>query len=433
MDEFPSVRFQRAGDQFITVILRYSNGTTSSETYRKRENVEDIAEAAKEYESTRKEYENTDSLNQTLGFREEVEEAYDNLLQLVEPYKRFEVQGILEKDNQGNYFLGGYNTPIPETMADLIVEHQEAGLDIDHLVEFWKKCLLNPNDQAREDLFKYINNHGIVITDNGYMVLYKAVTTKNKRVPDDDLAQFVGAEYLKRKNWGKNPADYYVYEAEEEIILPNNHTVEGLFVSKMPALRIRDDVSVSEPNGNGWTVKQVVNRLGTLEELHDDVNQLSRESETVYTDKHTQTFEYNLGEAHSMPREECDSNPSRGCSRGLHCGSYDYVKNFGHSPSRDVIQAVLVNPMHVVAIPHHDSSKIRTCEFYAYGIMERDEDGVWHELETEYFEEDYEAHEEEDLEERLSEISGSLVVQDSDLEEDQVNAAQDRLVDLRNN
>lgn len=430
--DFPEAKWMNAGNQFLNVTLRWSNGTTSSDRYRKTENIEEVLEAVKNYESKRqKACFHTNPLESevvceglfSLNNCECLKDAYKEMMSYLQPYKRYVVEGLLERDNQGNYFLGGYNTPIPEEMANLIVEHYEDDLSIDHLVEFWKKLLLNPNEQAREDLFDYISDHGITITDNGYMVLYKAVTTKNKAVPDDDLAEFVGGEYIKRKSWGKNPADYYVYDLDEEVTLPNNHTADpGLYVSTMENILVTDGYE---------EFSKEVEPLGNLADLHDDVDKLSRESETVYTDKRTRTFEYNLGEAHSEPREECDPDPSNSCSNGLHVGSYDYVSRFGRSS--DTIQAVLVNPMHVVALPNHDNSKIRTCEFFSYGIMEKDEDGVWHELETQYFEEDYEAHEEDALEERLEELNTSNPLEESNTEGDQLKAAQDRLIDLRDN
>jgi hypothetical protein len=429
----------RAGDKFVTVTLRDSNGTTSSDQYRKTENVQDVIDVVKNYESKRQ-----NACEEDFGSVKDCErvysdeckclqDAYEEMIQVLEPYKRYEVEGLLERDNAGNYFLGGYNTPIPETMAELIKEYYEDDLDISPLVEFWKKALLNPDERARQDLFDFISEYGITITDNGYMMLYKAVTTKEKADPDDDLAEFVGGQYLKRKNWGKNPADYYVYDLDEEVTLPNNHTTgPGFYVSTMDQGQFLKDVE--GPKGDSGYLMGIAAPLGTLEELFDNREKLSRESETVYTDKHSHTFEYNLGETHSMPREECDSDPAIGCSRGLHVGSYDYVSSFGHSPSRDVIQAVLVNPMHVVAIPNHDNSKIRTCEFFSYGIMERDNDGVWHELETQYFEEDYENEEMDALEERLDELKGDVNnPTDKDVHSDQVKAVSDRLVDLRNN
>lgn len=412
--DFPKASWMRAGDKFVTVTLRDSNGTTSSDQYRKTENVQDVIDVVKNYESKRQNActqspDHIDSKDCEDGFYptpdcECLQDAYEEMIQVLEPYKRYAVEGILERDNAGNYFLGGYNTPIPEAMAELIKEYYEDDLDISPLVEFWKKALLNPDERARQDLFDFISEYGITITDNGYMILYKAVTTKNRRVPDDDLAQVVGGQWLKKQNAGVDPSDYYVFQNEEG----------EYFVSS-----------------EDWNETMV----GNLDDLFDNRNKLSKEGEMVMTDKHTQTFEYNLGEAHSMPREECNSDPAIGCSQGLHVGSYDYVSSFGHSPSRDVIQAVLVNPMHVVAIPNHDNSKIRTCEFFSYGIMERDDDGVWHELETQYFEEDYENEEMDALEERLEELNWTspTSAEDNEAYEDQVQAAQERLVDLRNN
>lgn len=56
-----------------------------------------------------------------------------------------------------------------------------------------------------------------------------------------------------------------------------------------------------------------------------------------------------VGKPVTMPRSECDSDPTVTCSKGLHVGSMHYVRDFGNT--EEVILEVLVNPRNVVAVP----------------------------------------------------------------------------------
>ena len=85
-----------------------------------------------------------------------------------------------------------------------------------------------------------------------------------------------------------------------------------------------------------------------------------------------------------MPREECDSDPDRTCSNGLHVGSMAYVDDFGHGDS--VILEVLVSPRNVVAVPtDYNNTKMRCCEYYPIAITNGQNDNI-------YLESDYAAH-----------------------------------------
>lgn len=415
-DEYPKVKYMPAGSSVNVVVGNSMRMIT--------ENVDEVIEAVKEYQRA---YENACELSSWDNIYEVcltagvdcicLEDAYDNLISAMSPYERFNLQGIIDKDSEGQYFLGGYSTPIPEILAELILEYEDNGLDTDPLVKFWEKALLNPNDQAREDLMQYITDYGIVITDEGYMLLYKYVVDKEIADPDEDLVSFVSTEYVRRKGWGKNPSDYFVYNFDLPVTLPNNHEVdEGLYVSKMPLddMEVKCDVGEEEYVGN-------------LQELYDDLENLKGDtSTTVYTDWYSGTMNYELGETHSVPREECDPDISRGCSTGLHVGSYDYVSGF--APMGATVQACLVSPTDVVAIPKHDNSKIRTCKFHSLGLMDTSEEN-W-ELEGSYFEESFTEYTEDDLNSMLDDLHNRSLFEDSDLVEDQIEVVEQRLIEL---
>jgi hypothetical protein len=60
-----------------------------------------------------------------------------------------------------------------------------------------------------------------------------------------------------------------------------------------------------------------------------------------------------------IPRENVCNNPSNGCASGLHVGSYNYAKGWGHT-----VVLVKVNPKDVVSVPNHECEKMRVCGYW---------------------------------------------------------------------
>lgn len=82
-----------------------------------------------------------------------------------------------------------------------------------------------------------------------------------------------------------------------------------------------------------------------------------------FKDKHTGTMENSPGKEVSMKREDCDSDRTRTCSRGLHFCSSSYISQF-RSSTNDKVVMLLIDPKDVVSIPaDYNDSKGRAC-FY---------------------------------------------------------------------
>jgi hypothetical protein len=81
---------------------------------------------------------------------------------------------------------------------------------------------------------------------------------------------------------------------------------------------------------------------------------------------------YAPGTSPSMPREACDPNRQRTCSRGLHVCSFEYL-NFWYARKGRLL-IVRVDPEHVTAIPmDHNDQKLRCCQLDVVGeIPEED-------------------------------------------------------------
>ena len=301
--------------------------------------------------------------------------------------------GLVEEDGNGNFYLKGYRgVEMPPALAETIIEYAENDYPVEALVNFWKLCMANPNTQARDDFFGYVQRFGITITDHGYAVLYKSVAREEEA--DDELVNFVSQQYQKIKRWKKAPSKYAVVDAAE--YRPEDGAVEGYDLVDCYGEDSKD------PN-------DVQGSLGDLQYLHDNLDDLIEETDAHYVPHHSGGDYGNkiqLGKAVPMPREECDPDINNECSYGLHVGARQYVRTFGFGSK--LVLAVLVNPMNIVALPKYDSSKIRTCEYYPYSVMAID-DEEWEEIEGGYFEEDYCDYEKDHIEEILSNLDSTEV------------------------
>jgi hypothetical protein len=75
-----------------------------------------------------------------------------------------------------------------------------------------------------------------------------------------------------------------------------------------------------------------------------------------------------IGDVVEMPRSEVEWDPSVGCHRGLHVGTWDYAKNF----SGDTMLEIHVNPRDVVSVPTDcDAAKVRCCRYTVVDVLDK--------------------------------------------------------------
>lgn len=99
----------------------------------------------------------------------------------------------------------------------------------------------------------------------------------------------------------------------------------------------------------------------------------SKDGEDIYTDVHSGTTRIKIGEVVTMPREECDTDSSHSCSRGLHAGGAGWLKK-NYFGSQGLV--VLINPCDVTAVPYIDDyGKLRTCAYLPIAKAEFDDYG----------------------------------------------------------
>lgn len=89
-----------------------------------------------------------------------------------------------------------------------------------------------------------------------------------------------------------------------------------------------------------------------------------------YKDIYSGTFNNNVGDICSVPRNQVDNNRDNGCGKGLHVGAIDYAKSYGGIDSDNdndggnQLVICKVNPRDVVSVPSdHKFQKLRTCRY----------------------------------------------------------------------
>jgi len=318
------------------------------------------------------------------------DEAVEMLLvHLNESIRKAKENGLEYDMETGLVYLPDFNTPIPELLVDTIEKYHEKGRPMDAILNFWKLLMINPDKRVRESLFGFIAQHDFALTENGYMVVYKAVEFFDEQ-NDSDLNTFVAnSAYHVRKNWSCSPSKYAVYA-----------DADG-------AYHITKEVTIA-----GWDVKEKgVTYVGNLKKLEDQIGENQDDDSVAFIPRYVtwnrDNFDLDaekirLGVPQKMERESCDSDPAIDCSYGLHVGATNYVKSFASGTSS--ILVCLVNPAHVVAVPDYDHSKMRVTEYFPFGLANRDSNGNIDIVDQPYFEHDYIAYEKEELERQLEAI-----------------------------
>lgn len=69
---------------------------------------------------------------------------------------------------------------VDTALADQIKRFLEQGVDdYKPLVKFWEKVAMNPNEHSREQMFRWLQSHDFTVTEDGDIVGYKGVRTRD--------------------------------------------------------------------------------------------------------------------------------------------------------------------------------------------------------------------------------------------------------------
>ena len=360
----------------------------------------------------------TEEKNLEIEFEEAKREAVGNE-RLIAWMDNIKDDSIFESRNN-QLFMKGINIPIPQFLAQEFALEQEGNSELyNALVNFWKLCVLNPNTKCREDLYGFLKKNKMTITPSGCFIAYRNVDLKQEG--DLELNQGIAKEWVKLRAQKKDPSQYNLYAKQEvDENKARGHDIKSYYsvsVDKKFTSSIGSDekmVDIPIPGfADGTTVKVKSYGMlssdqdpykghvyiGNVQELYVNLANLDNDDATIYTDGWSGKMTIRMGEAVSISRNQCDSNPNATCSRGLHAANSDWLKG-GYFGAQGL--AILINPMNVVACPYADSGKLRCCEYVPVSVIEYDKDQNVIPFEYKVLDLGYYQHTQEQLEKLLN-------------------------------
>lgn len=336
----------------------------------------------------------------------------EKAIKLRDNYKQLFRYGI-EEINGSFYMIGGPKISMPKRLVDEFVARIDRQEETEPLMNFWKLCLLNPDAQARQDLFKFLQDGKIEITKAGLFVSYRSITkTETKKVTTGKVLPKAEVESIPEEEFEEavvqsETTNSSVLTAANALQVYVNEVFTALRKSKKSTNVYVWLVGDKNAKEYCWTKTNtppanMLQLFGVLKELHEKfaetptvapvattavvkkaveekpkVDDSSEEYETdpfkmVYTDDHSKTMEIRMLQEVRMPRENCDNNHNKDCSFGLHVGTESFVRkgSFG-----TVGVKVLINPRNVVSVPYSANTKMRVCAYFPYEFIEWDKTG----------------------------------------------------------
>lgn len=297
--------------------------------------------------------------------------------------------GNFVSNRKGEVFYKNTSEKLPVSLIEKINYYTKKGYPIKALENFWLCTLANPDPTARKNVYDFVTRYGLPITDEGYFVAYKRIKTISDHRFDKDVEKAV-TKFTK-----ENPPyinSYVVIRREVDVDDPDydlDDPDDGYF--QEPEFYTENQVLVL-PIHN---MKRDDEFIGTLENIYEEIAGSNQEFVDIYSG----TIKQKIGSVVSVDRNQCDPNPNVSCSHGLHAGDYTYVNWYGGN--ENPVMLVLINPMNVVAVPNHDTSKLRTCEYFIMGFSEMNKNGTIKPIKDMYLPSDYLNYEKESLEERI--------------------------------
>ena len=250
---------------------------------------------------------------------------------------------IIEKVGE-SYYLKGVPTSLPQTLLDKFLEAEiaEDAKTITALTNFWILASRNPNTEARNNLYWFMDRYGIKVTESGFIIAYRLV------VP-----------YSEEETIDENMVEAY-NKLRLHILKVKKQSLSKYDLAKNTATGEIVTISKTQINKDGFEIIQCMSEPLEIRGVRQ-----------IFTDAYSGTIRISIGETVSIPREECDENSAVTCSRGLHGASFSWLKdnsNFGK-----VKIVILVNPRDITAVPPRDSyGKLRMCSYYPLAVMSED-------------------------------------------------------------
>ena len=328
-----------------------------------------------------------------------VKDIKEEVKEINELVEMVQYSSIVKKEGDSFYIKSISDVSVPTDLVESIIKAEQEGKEdeLNSYLNFWRLCSMNPNSQARTNLFCFIKKWGMNITKSGLLIAYRnAIIKKEGEKINVELSKFISEKFLDIKHKKKKSPKKYVIalnqETDEHECLPEESPKLLETMSKKEEDddddRVKydgdyenydedyddyyegegdydEDYNNEEDDDNSKTLKYII--LGNLDELYKKCS--SETDETVFTDKHSRSTDIRIGKVVKMKREDCDESQTS-CSFGLHLGAKSWLEEGYYG---DISFACFVNPAQIVAVPKEDNyGKLRCCEYYPVAIVQRE-------------------------------------------------------------
>ena len=324
--------------------------------------------------------------NKMLELQKDAEQAQTvaELKQIVEAFKALtedvDYNAIIQskcKDIYYNQAKGTYHLkvkdevssiPMPQALVDKILLSLDKGIDFSPLIKLWVRWLRNP-----------------------------VLKTKNLIDPTNDFSkrmfEYIDADYINYDLVDKLISEHGVSEEvaiERATVKQVGITVEGLIKTYKVSREITTKYALDQ-DGN----KIEVDRIETTKEIDPDTGLITyTKAEHTNEDR---LFEpavqgtsgdaffcgdkeghfIRVGHRHYLSDwSQVNTNDNESCVKGLHCGGLTYIKGYQHSGTET--HNILVDPMHIGAIPFAGDGAIRVKEYFVLDAFSGVNGSIYH-------------------------------------------------------
>lgn len=217
---------------------------------------------------------------------------------------------------------------------------------------FWLKLALNPLPQSREDLLTFCRKNDIRITNNGNLILYRRIVSKNGA--DNTYVTFISQTYYSLKKKGEDTRNYAVGKKRDALYF----------------------VDLREDN---FVVDELI---GNLQHLYLELPDYETNSFTAW---HDRKVSIKIGGIYKIADNKINLNNTICAAGGLHAAAVDY----NYSGFGDTAVVVLVNPSKAITVPLGETGKLRTTEMFIACINDKDHGVHFDESALTAFDEEY--------------------------------------------
>lgn len=142
-----------------------------------------------------------------------VKEIKEEVKEVNELVESVQYSSIITKEGDSFYIKSISDVSVPIDLVESIIKAEKEGKEdeLNSYLNFWRLCSMNPNSEARTNLFWFINRWGMNITKSGLLIAYRnAIIKKEGEKINVELSKFISEKFLDIKHKKKKSPKKYV-------------------------------------------------------------------------------------------------------------------------------------------------------------------------------------------------------------------------------